>query len=70
MWKEDYPKFEVEMVLFNNGPYIVTFQLAMGDEQFYVVGVYIPLNCPWGVDGKRRRRAWWAANCLSWGTST
>ena len=32
MWKEDNPKFEVESVLFNNGPNIVTFQLATGDE--------------------------------------
>ena len=28
MCKEDDPKFEVESVLFNNGPNIVTFQLA------------------------------------------
>ena len=33
MWKEDDPKIEVESVLFNNGPNIVTFQLATGDER-------------------------------------
>ena len=32
MWKENDPKFEVESVLFNNGPNIVTFQLTTGDE--------------------------------------
>jgi hypothetical protein len=39
MWKENDPKFEVELVLFNNGPNIVTFQLTTGDEQFYVIGI-------------------------------
>ncbi len=39
IWKEDDPKFEVESVLFNNSPNIVTFHLATGDEQFYVVGM-------------------------------
>ena len=28
-WKEDDPKFEVESVLFNNGPNIVTFQVCV-----------------------------------------
>ena len=56
MWKEDDPKFEVELVLFNNGPNGVTFQLATGDEQFYVIGIYIPLDCKKGLDDLRR--AW------------
>jgi hypothetical protein len=44
-------------VLFNNGPDIVTFQLAMGDERFYyVIGIYIPPDCNKGVDNLRR--AW------------
>ena len=42
LWVEDDPKFEVESVQFRNGPHIVTFQVVTGDEQFYVVGVYIP----------------------------
>jgi len=33
MWKENDPKFEVELVLFYNGPNIVTFQLTTGDLQ-------------------------------------
>ncbi len=37
--------FEVKLVLFNNGPNILTFQLVMGDGQFYVLGAYIPPNC-------------------------
>ena len=56
MWKEDNPKFEVELVLFNNGPNIMTFQLATGDEQFYVIGIYIPPDCNKGVDDLQR--AW------------
>ncbi len=38
MWKED------------NGPNIVTFQVTMGDERFYDIGTYIPLDCIKGVD--------------------
>ncbi len=45
MWKENNPKFEVESVLFNNGPNIVTFQLTTGDERFFVIGIYVPPNC-------------------------
>ena len=56
MWKENEPKFEVESVLFNNGPNIVTFQLTTGDERFYVIGIYVPPNCSKGVDNLRN--AW------------
>ena len=39
VWKEDNPKFEVGLVLlFNNDPNTVTFQLATGDERFYFIG--------------------------------
>ena len=37
-------------------PNIVTFQLATGDERFYVIGIYTPLDCNNGVDDLRR--AW------------
>jgi hypothetical protein len=53
MWKEDDPKFEVESVLFNNGPNIVTFQVAMGDERFCIIGIYTPPDCNKGVDDLR-----------------
>ena len=56
MWKEDDPKFEVKLVLFNNSPNIMTFQLATGDERFYLIGIYIPQDCKKGVDDLRR--AW------------
>jgi exonuclease III len=46
MWKEDDPKFEVESVLFNNGPNIVTFQVTTGDKRFYVIGIYVPPRLP------------------------
>jgi len=53
MWKENDPKFEAESVLFNNGPNIVTFQVTTGDEQFYVIGIYVPPDCRKGVDDLR-----------------
>ena len=56
MWMEDDPQFTVELVLFNNSPNIVTFQVEMGDVRFYVIGVYIPPDCRTGVDDLRR--AW------------
>jgi hypothetical protein len=54
MWKEDDLKFEVKLVLFNNGTYILMFQLITGDKQFYVVGAYIPPNCTRGMEDLRR----------------
>jgi hypothetical protein len=63
MWKEDDLKFEVELVLFNNGLNILTFQLITGDEQFYVVGVYIPLNCTRGVADLQRAGEACLAGC-------
>jgi hypothetical protein len=53
VWKENDRKFEVESVLFNNGPNIVTFQLTTGDERFYVIGIYVPPDCSKGVDDLR-----------------
>ncbi len=45
MWKEDNLKFEVKLVLFNNVANTLMFQLITRDEQFYVIGAYIPPNC-------------------------
>ena len=56
VWMEDDPQFTVELVLFNNSPNIMTFQVEMGDVRFYVIGVYIPPDCRTGVDDLRR--AW------------
>jgi len=53
VWKENDQKFEVESVLFNNGPNIVTFQLTTGDKRFYVIGIYVPPDCSKGVDDLR-----------------
>ncbi len=64
MWKEDDPKFEVESVLFNNGPNIVTFQVTTGDEQFYVIGV----TKGWTIYGGHAKRVQRGANQSSWGT--
>ena len=43
-------------MLFNNGPNIVTFQMTTGDEQFYVIRIYVPPDCSNGLDDLRR--AW------------
>jgi hypothetical protein len=56
VWNEDDPEFEVESVLFNRGPNIVTFQVTTGDERYYVIRIYIPPNCSNGVDDLRRAR--------------
>jgi hypothetical protein len=70
VWKENNLKFKVTLVLLH-GSNTVTFQLAMGDKQFYVVGMYIPPNCTrgWRIYGKQHRHARQGANCLSWGIS-
>jgi hypothetical protein len=49
VWREKDLKFEVKSVLFH-GPNTLIFQLTMGDEQIYVVGMYIPPNCTRGVE--------------------
>ncbi len=48
-WRENDLKFEVELVLFH-GPNTLTFQLTLGDEQIYIVGMYIPPNYRRGVE--------------------
>jgi hypothetical protein len=54
VWKEDNLKFEVKLVLFNHSLNTFTFQLAMGEEKFYVVGTYTLPNCMRGVEDLRR----------------
>jgi hypothetical protein len=69
IWREDDQKFVVESVRFNYVSNIVTFQIVTGDEQFYIVGIYIPPNCMkgltiYGRQGKHARRG---INWLYWG---
>ncbi len=63
MRKEDNLKFEAQLVLFNNGLNILTFQLVTGDEQFYIVGAYILPNCTRGVEDLRRAGEACLAGC-------
>ncbi len=56
MWKEDHLKFEVKLVLFNNGLNVLTFQLIMGDKQFYIIGAYIPPQLHKGGGGFKESR--------------
>jgi hypothetical protein len=53
VWKENNLRFKVELGLFHC-PNTLTFQLTMGDEQFYCVRLYIPPNCTRGVEDIRQ----------------
>ncbi len=58
--KEDDQKFKVKL---KNSPNILTVQLVMGDNQFYVVGVYTPPNCTGGGDDLRRAGEAYPVGC-------
>jgi hypothetical protein len=48
-WRENNPSFEIKLVRFYS-PNTLTYQLKIGDEQFFSVGTYIPPNCMRGVE--------------------
>ncbi len=48
IWRENHDGFKVKAV-WPTTPNLLTFQLIMGDEQFYVMGIYTPPNCMTGV---------------------
>jgi hypothetical protein len=52
VWKEGHSSFEVEAAPVVT-PNLLTFQLVTGYKQFYVMGIYIPLNNTTGVDALR-----------------
>jgi hypothetical protein len=62
LWELDHEAFEVEAAIIVT-PNLITFQLVMGDEQYYVMGIYIPPNNRAG--GEDLWLAWKAcpANC-------
>ena len=62
LWQPDHEGFEVEATRVVT-PNLITFQLATGDERYYVMGIYIPPNDAGGGDDLRA--AWEAcpANC-------
>jgi hypothetical protein len=47
IWREDHDGFEVKAVrpLTLN---LMSFQLVMGNERYYVMGIYIPPTVQWG----------------------
>ena len=63
-WKEGHDSFEVKAAHVTT-PNLITFQLIMGYERFYVMGIYIPPNNTIGVD--ELWTAWNACpdNCVS-----
>jgi hypothetical protein len=63
LWNEGHASFEVEaakIVTLN----LLTFQLVMGYEQFYTMGIYIPPNDTTGVDVLCKAWALCPANCV------
>ena len=52
LWKENHPGVEVEAAQILT-PNLLTFQLVMGDEQYYCMGVYISPNNSMGVEDLR-----------------
>jgi hypothetical protein len=52
IWREDHDGFEVKAVR-PLTPNLMSFQLVMGNKRYYVMGIYIPLNCTTRVDNLR-----------------
>jgi hypothetical protein len=52
IWREDHDGFEVETIR-PLTPNLMSFQLVMGNKRYYLMGIYIPLNCTTGVDDLR-----------------
>jgi hypothetical protein len=63
LWKEGHASFEVEAAKIVT-PNLLTFQLVMGYEQFYVMGTYIPPNDTTGVDALCAAWASCPTNCI------
>ena len=62
LWQPEHKAFEIEATKILT-PNLITFQLVMGDERYYVIGIYIPPNNTEG--GNELRVAWEVcpANC-------
>jgi hypothetical protein len=71
LWQPDHKGFEVEAARVVT-PNLITFQLVMGDERYYVMGIYIPPNDGGGEMTFERhgKRAWPNAAPSSWATLT
>ncbi len=63
LWNKGHASFEVEAAKIVT-PNLLTFQLVLGYEQFYVMGTYIPPNNTTGVDALRTAWALCPANCI------
>jgi exonuclease III len=62
LWRVEHRDFEVEAVNIIS-PNILTFQLITGEDQFFVLGAYIPPADTTGVDDLRTAWAKCPANC-------
>jgi hypothetical protein len=52
IWRDDHNGYEVKAVR-PLTPNLISFQLVMGNERYYVMGIYIPPNFTTGVDDLR-----------------
>ncbi len=62
LWRAEHQDFEVKAVNIVS-PNILTFQLVTGEDQFFVLGAYIPPTDTTGVDDLRATWAKCPANC-------
>ncbi len=62
LWEEGHQDFEVEAVTIVS-PNLLTFQLVMGEERYFVIGAYIPPADTTGVDDLRTAWAARSTNC-------
>jgi hypothetical protein len=62
LWEEGHQDFEVEAVTIAS-PNLLTFQLVTEEEQYFVMGAYIPPTDTTGVDGLRVAWAARPTNC-------
>jgi hypothetical protein len=62
LWRVEHWDYEVEAVNVVS-PNILTFQLVTGEDQFFVLGAYIPPADTTGVDDLRTTWAKCPANC-------
>ncbi len=71
LWQPDHEGFEVEATRVVT-PNLITLQLVTGDEQYYVMGIYIPPNDTGGemTFGRHGKRARPTAAPSSWATLT
>jgi hypothetical protein len=63
LWNKGHASFEIKAAIIVT-PNLLSFQLVMGYERFYMMGTYIPPNDTTGVDALCKAWASCPANCI------